>query len=207
MSRSDTSPKSSGTTGPQRLGETLPSLTGQLPGKTECSLSPKMVELATQRLVSQQPKETDASLLATLSKRYGILMVQDSRWMFPNDRPAYKKTMGMDCSLSTASQPEAALRDAQMALFPADRALLVRKIAELKAKTKSRAQGEMDMGMEIATYEKELRNYPADVALEGLRLAAEQSMWFPSWFEMKEILDRLYTPRRLMIDRLVAMQR
>lgn len=194
------------TSGPRRVGQILPSAIGSQRGETGSAVTSRMVELATERLVSQRPKETDASLLATLSQRYGISMVQNTQWMFPTDRLAYKKTMGMDCSLSTKSNPAQALQDARMALFPADRKLLVRKIAELKAKTKSKAQGEMDMGMEIAVYEKELANYPADIAIEGLRQSAEESMWFPSWFEMKAILDRMYAPRKMVIDKLLELQ-
>lgn len=206
MNKSPEPPTHSEISGPQRLGEILPSAIGSQRGEIGFAVTSRTVELATAKLVSQRPKETDENLLATLSQRYGISMAQNSRWMFPADRPAYKKTMGMDCSLATESQPAAALHDARMALFPAEKSLLVRKIAELKAKTKSRAQGEMDMGMEIAVYEKELAAYPADIAIEGLRLAAEESMWFPSWFEMKEILDQMYAPRKMVIDKLLTLQ-
>lgn len=87
---------------------------------------------------------------------------------------------------------------------PADIKLVVRKLAELKAMTVSRARDEVDMELVGAAYGQRLAQYPADVVNAACDRWANREEFWPSWAELKGECDKLMRGRTRVRDALNA---
>jgi len=66
---------------------------------------------------------------------------------------------------------------------------IAKELIKLKTLTipRKESQGEYDMTLEA--YTEQLKDYPADAVIDVLRSAPGRNKFFPSWFELKEMLD------------------
>lgn len=89
---------------------------------------------------------------------------------------------------------------------PADIKLVVRKLAELKAMTISRARDDIDMELVGAAYGQRLAQYPADVVNAACDRWANREEFWPSWAELKGECDKLMRGRAKIREALNAWQ-
>ncbi len=105
--------------------------------------------------------------------------------------------------LELVSGPDASLLEARKLVEDAMRAAPDRKLAGAVATLGTlvrRREYEEDEGrLQLHAYVAQLRRYPADVALEALSLWPSQSEFWPSWFELEQICERLVLRRRQIL--------
>lgn len=87
-------------------------------------------------------------------------------------------------------------------MIPASRNEIEAWIAELSTIAPSRAEDEFTVGLKIEAYVKRLSEYPADIVRHGLL----ECKWrfFPSWYELEEILSPMRSERKAMLDACLA---
>jgi hypothetical protein len=76
------------------------------------------------------------------------------------------------------------------ALAPAPLGTIQAELARMKISTKSRADGEAEGRLAAAVFAEYLSAYPADVVIWACRKWARTEKWWPSWAELKDLLDR-----------------
>lgn len=82
---------------------------------------------------------------------------------------------------------------------PADRATLDRALTELALLTKAK-EGDADTErLQIALYMERLSGYPADAVLHACRSWADGNVFWPSWAELRELLEERVAERQKML--------
>lgn len=89
------------------------------------------------------------------------------------------------------------LRQAARFMTPAAQSTLEGWIAELAVIAPRRADEEFTGALKLQAYASRLKQYPADVANEALR--NHPWKFFPSWFELEEVCERLSKHRGEMV--------
>jgi len=62
-------------------------------------------------------------------------------------------------------------------------------IAEVFSLTKRKKDDQITLDLAVEAYGSRLEQYPADIVHEVLTKWPDQSMWWPSWHELKEEID------------------
>lgn len=102
-----------------------------------------------------------------------------TRWVDPEEGESYEKIEGVDLPQSTLEQAEAALREIETAMAPADKRSLGAALAELWLVTAKQKTSSEDQEAKARVYIRELQTFPGDVALYVLRRALREHEWFP----------------------------
>lgn len=101
-----------------------------------------------------------------------------------------------------AEDRDTAIAILETANTPAPVKLVAREIARLRVMTKSRAGSETDDEIMAAAYLEELARYPADVVTDALRYWTRNEKWWPSWSELRDLLDFRVRRRARMLSAL-----
>jgi len=99
----------------------------------------------------------------------------------------------------TRAQLEQDLGHLDRACTPASPADVALQVAKLRARTKSRAEGEREGKFMAEVMIDDLGKYPLDVvtwACEYWVDGGAQAKWFPSWPELRELCERRVDGRR-----------
>lgn len=75
-------------------------------------------------------------------------------------------------------------------------------IAELSVITAKRTDDDFTESLRLTAYTNRLQHYPADIVAEAL--LRHTWKFFPSWAELKDVLEDLHRPRRAIINKLLS---
>jgi hypothetical protein len=171
--------------------------TGLQHGETGSERLPK---IASERLQASHPKETDATLEASLASPVTSCLGRTvDRYRNARGEFIVESRPGATAPCQDRKALDRALKAYESACLPAPEKTVYAELAALKTKTKSAQADDDDLRFQMQIYAREFQKYPADVALHVIRTHANMETFWPSWAELKERLD-LYAKRRL--DRL-----
>ena len=198
-----TSETNSGITGRGSLVPAASSSTGPARGET-ASGTARAVERA-------QPGETtvaeaDRALAASLRQQHGLRLGIRSRTVFPDDGGFRVVVDGVGLTVEPGGNIAAGLALANSAMVPADPKTIALRLARLRILVVPRSAGGQDLDFEIEVWADQLRRYPADVVAETLEQWPQRrgGRFWPTWHELREILEAKAAPRRAMVERLHA---
>jgi len=86
-------------------------------------------------------------------------------------------------------------------MIPAPANLLAQELAKLAMLTKQKDRG-IENKLLVTAYMEKLSRFPADAVLWAIRGWPDESMWFPSWYELKERIESRTSERVLMLEAL-----
>ena len=109
----------------------------------------------------------------------------------------YDYLLDPDADVPDADVMEAA-RTLDKSLLPCPPEIATRALTAMRMRTKGAAEASEDTEMRLALFAADLTAYPADVVIEACRFWGRNEKWFPSWAELREILDRRVQRRRAM---------
>jgi hypothetical protein len=75
------------------------------------------------------------------------------------------------------------------ALVPAPGPMIAKELARLGMITKVRAEEVDEIKLRMAIFAEEMAAYPADVVVDACRFWGRTEKFFPSWAELKDLLD------------------
>lgn len=148
------------------------------------------------------PDETDDRLEASLRRALGRSLVSnevaiyDARFGFDGIDHRYEVT-GADSEVVRT-----ALAIVELALAPAGNAVAVKELTRLGMMTKARAEDVGTLEARLVVFAEELATYPEDVVIDACRYWGRAEKFFPSWSELKDLLDRRVKRRQRMRDAL-----
>lgn len=111
----------------------------------------------------------------------------------------------METTLSSSADLPSALAVAEESLLPAAIERIEGWLAELSAITARRTETSLEAEISLSAYSARLRGYPGDIVRDTLLTWAGK--WFPTWGELKEIMDARTAPRiaiRDAVQKLIA---
>ena len=85
---------------------------------------------------------------------------------------------------------------------PAPLRIIQSELARMRVSTKSRADTEGEGKLAAAVFAENLTEYPADVVVWACRKWSRTEKWWPSWAELKDLLDRGVRRRRALLGAL-----
>lgn len=85
---------------------------------------------------------------------------------------------------------------------PLPRKIMADMIKKLYVQTARRNGDQMDLNLTVGVYIENLSEYPADVVYHVLKQWPKQSKWWPTWYELAEMLEFWVTPRRVLLEAL-----
>lgn len=190
------SPSNSETTGSPPQVPKLPKLTGTQPGGTGVVVRPSDLE---QALVASNPDETDQVLLALLPP--SVARSLESRIRESVNRYYGFETEFVGYSLPANLPPEE-IREAravvERACIPAQAREIMAELARMRLIVKVRAEQEQDLAAIAVIFAEEMAEYPPDIVRHALRGWTKREKWWPSWAELKELLDRAFKRRKAL---------
>lgn len=143
------------------------------------------------------PAANDRNLLDSLRPRFGRLMrlVKTAHY---HETGAFLATAVSDVEISdemTETQKAECLAEVERFCLPADKGLILKKLAELRAATNGAKLGEDDLLFEMEVYAEPLLRLPGDCVLAALN---RRRKWFPARDEIVIDAER-YANTRLKI--------
>ncbi len=72
---------------------------------------------------------------------------------------------------------------------PCPKYIAVKALTILQTRTKNRPETGEDLSLKMDVFTQGLLDYPSDIVVAVCKTWAEQNTWFPSWFELKTLLD------------------
>lgn len=91
---------------------------------------------------------------------------------------------------------EAAHRQIQQFNAPANLPEIVTELVRLRALTKMRNETEIDSQIMISALAEEMAPYPIDIIQDACRKWARMEKFFPSWAELKDMIDFRFNRRK-----------
>jgi hypothetical protein len=108
---------------------------------------------------------------------------------------------GTELTLSVNADLPAALQEMSSLLAPATADEVETWLVEVSTITARRSESEAEGVLTLAAYSSRLSKYPADIV--RATLMEWSGKWFPTWAELKEILDSRVAPRQSIRDAIV----
>lgn len=125
------------------------------------------------------PAAVDADLLHRLKLSCGAPVSIRTRWIDPEAGDSYEVLQGIDWPAMTLQQASAALQAIEATMAPAEERTLGALLYELWIATAKASTASEDQQALAAVYIRDLRDFPADIALHVLRQAKRSCHWFP----------------------------
>lgn len=85
-------------------------------------------------------------------------------------------------------------------LAPAPPERIVGALATLSTLVARRAEEEADIKLQLKAYTERLRRYPEDVVMATLSDWPDRSQWWPTWFDLAQILNDRVRFRQEMLE-------
>lgn len=111
---------------------------------------------------------------------------------------------GAEIALMSGANLQKAKETMAAAMAPAHQADIELWIAELSIITAKRNTSEAGAELLLIAYGTRLAQYPGDIVRETLK--GWSGKWFPTWGELKEILDARTAPRAALRDGIAAIR-
>lgn len=92
-------------------------------------------------------------------------------------------------------------------LRPAAADEIVSALAKLSSLVARRAESEADAELQLAAYTERLREYPADVVMAVLSQWPCGSQWWPTWYELRQLLEAAAKWRRGLLRQIEMLER
>lgn len=151
----------------------------------------------------REPEENTERLLSML-RTAGCSVVIKHRLMFPTNPSTGEPSgwrdvvKGAEVAVAEGANVEKALRTLEASLAPAAPPNIGMWLAELGHITARRNESADSATVTMAAYIKRLVQYPGDIVRQTLQ--EWSGKWFPTWGELKEILDARTAPRLAIRD-------
>jgi len=152
----------------------------------------------------ERDPEENTDLLLSLLRNNGCSVVIKHRLMFPTDRSTGEPSgwrdvvKGAEVAVADGANVEKALRTLEASMAPAMPPNIGIWLTELSHITAKRFEDEESATLTMAAYIKRLVQYPGDIVRQTLQ--EWSGKWFPTWGELKEILDARTAPRIAIRD-------
>lgn len=194
--RSQTSSATTGSQNREPLGQ---SLTGQQLGEIGVGVTQLKKALAL-----CEPAEVDRSLQALLPPSL-------ARRLKPLNREFIDPVYGYDYEFVgyelidgdiSESDKAAARLLVDEVCRPSEPTVIFKELARLRVLTKARAESSYDIESMASIYADEMASYPQDCIVWACRKWARMEKWWPSWSELKELLDRA-AKKRFALERVL----
>lgn len=104
----------------------------------------------------------------------------------------------METTLSSSADLSSALAVAEESLLPAPIEKIEDWLGELSAITARRSETAIEAEISLSAYSSRLTTYPGDIVRDTL--LTWSGKWFPTWGELKEIMDARTAPRTAIRD-------
>ena len=190
--------KPSETTGPQRVGNALPSVIGMPPSESgvERCLPASEREHWGQNLIfeADDPGRTTRNLLALLSQQHGCSP------RMRNERGGWAMVLNMP-------DFEAAILAVKRQCCPAPKRTILEELVTLRSQCAVRDGQAIDMEIQAGIYAEKLLQYPADCVVFVLRKWPSKSRWWPTWFELETDLKAVASGRMALVPSLESIER
>lgn len=157
----------------------------------------------------KDPEENTERLLSLL-RTNGCSVVIKHRLMFPTNPSTGEPSgwrdvvKGAEVALTDGANIEKALRVAEASMAPAAPPNIGAWLTELHHITARRNEDADSATLTMAAYIKRLLQYPGDIVRQTLQ--EWSGKWFPTWAELKEILDARTAPRVAIRDAIAGMK-
>lgn len=99
------------------------------------------------------------------------------------------RLLGYDLSALTRGELEALSRDVEALAAPPAKSDLHGPLLELRLKTASASMGHEDVKAQVSIYARDLTAYPAQAVQQALAEWPRQSRWWPTWYELQELIE------------------
>lgn len=156
-------------------------------------------EIPMARAVLETDPDTNTAELVYSVRQHGVAPVIKTRMKFPVN-PSTGETLGLreevaGASLTVAPNADvgAALREVCASLRPATEADMEMWLGKLSLVAVRKKTDELESELTLLAYTERLVAYPGDIVRDTLQ--SWHSKWFPTWGELKEIMDRRVAPR------------
>jgi hypothetical protein len=147
-------------------------------------------------IMQQDPHVTTDAVLSRL-RQFGVNMTIKTVSTFPVDQTGKmswrEKVTGAEVMLASSANVQAAREVLAESMAPAPARKIEHWIGEVSAITARRSETAEEAEIALSAYTARLRKYPGDIVRDTL--LAWSGKWFPSWGELKEILDERTAPR------------
>ena len=156
----------------------------------------------------KDPEENTERLLSLL-RNSGCSVVIKHKLIFPSDPKTGEPTgwrdvvKGAEVALTSEANVERSLRTIEASLAPAAPPNIGVWLTELSHITARRAEDADSATLTMAAYIKRLIQYPGDIVRQTLQ--EWSGKWFPTWGELKDILDARTAPRIAIRDAVLAV--
>jgi hypothetical protein len=142
-----------------------------------------------------------ASLAPCVSRRLTErrLDISTVQWGYETKFDGYSIAPG-----ASVEELRASLATVEAALIPCSEGAIDRELVRLKMKTAARGLSEQDLAMQLVIYAEDLGAYPEDVVVGVLRPWPDSNKWWPTWRELKVLLDERCERRRALQAALLA---
>lgn len=115
-----------------------------------------------------------------------------------------EQVSGTDIALSQSHDLDGAARTVATLLAPASVDEIEIWLSEVSAITARRSETAEEGAMTLVAYSSRLRQYPGDIVRQTL--LEWSGKWFPTWGELKEILDVRTSPRTFIADGIARLR-
>lgn len=109
---------------------------------------------------------------------------------------------GYDFSKASHADLEEALPILEAVNQPCPPDIAAKAVGALKVRTVARKEQQDDLSLTVAVFTEDLMDYPPDVVIDACRRWASKEKWFPSWAELKDLLDYKAGKRRKILEAL-----
>ena len=162
--------------------------------------------LPAETMAVMEPREVDSALEASLppSVRSGLREIV-REWTGSHGYDF--EFIRFDFDGAPEADVHQALATLEAVNAPCPLPIAEKAIATLRVRTKARAEDAADMKLMLAVFSQDIADYPPDVVVDTCKAWARMEKWFPSWSELKGLLDRRVKRRRRMLDALRRQER
>lgn len=155
-------------------------------------------------LVGQRPEEVDDKIRRSLTSQLGVNVSVNREWRFPEGKPAYRVSTSAGLTgLSTDTQPKA-IAKLEAAMTPLTVEQAEKLVVQVQAVLARRNASEETAEVAFDVYVHVLRQHPADVATEVVRVLTTEprengkGAWMPSPPEIEGMCRALSSERHAM---------
>ena len=180
--------------------EGSPSAAGTKRGETGAVTSRQSSSEIAAWLAARDPETVDRAAVLRASSR-GVTLDMDKSGHATYDEKGNQTgfvTFARRCNvIGPAEARLAALDDVLKFCTPAPMRAIEGWLAELSVIVARRGDDEFGDELRLSAYASRLSKYPADIVRHVL--LAQRWKWWPTWYEVEEICERMHSPRKHMI--------
>lgn len=203
-------PTGSATTGTLLPAPKAANPTGSQPGETgSVATSNGAVPVEMHPTVMGRSPSLNTDAVQSRLRLLGVNMSVKTELKFPgssNGVTAWREqVVGMETTLSPSADIAKASAVIEESLLPAPIHKIEHWLAEVAAITARRTETSFEAEIALSAYTSRLAGYPGDIVRDTL--LGWGGKWFPTWSELKEIMDERTAPRMALKNALIDASR